>query len=252
MKKTIASLLFISVFTSVISCDIACYFCHEFQANEFVFAGKILEKGEHFIKFEPFDVLRGKEHRAVITIWSGTDFDCNGTFSMAAEEMGEVGDSLLLSAFQIYTTQNEWDVLCDYRRTNFCIYQISNGGIGPFNISPEIQAPLAYSVFKQKWQEETFNNCKNYKGSFAACTDEEGVIVKVFPNPTTDKLYLQIGVPPYTPFGYKIYDVAGRFIQKGYAIDFNTEIDFSHFAKGVYILSVSAGGLNRNERIVVQ
>lgn len=244
--------MFLSVFTSVIACDIACSFCHEFQANEFVFAGKIVEKGEHFIKFEPFDVLRGKEHRSVITIWSGTDFECNGTFSMAAEEMGDVGDSLLLSAFQIYTIQNQWDVFCDYRRTNLCVYQIKDGEIGPFNVSSEVQAPLAYTAFKQKWQEESFNYCKNYKWDFTACTDVSEIVINVFPNPTTNKLYLQIFIPPYTPFTYKIYDVSGRFIQKGHIIDFNTEIDMSHFPKGVYLLSVFTGGSVRNERIVVQ
>lgn len=96
-------------------------FCHNvWELSEHVIlSGTIISVDEDGIDVEVMDVLRGDESNEVIRIWDGTDFDCNGPWSMAASDLGQVGDVKILILPKIVEIENTWDVIGDYQRPNW-------------------------------------------------------------------------------------------------------------------------------------
>lgn len=108
-------------------------FCETSNArpSDAVISGRIINVDMDGIDLEVIDVLRGEEDREIIRIWDGTDWDCNGLFSMAAADLGSVDDSIIVVLPLIDTIENTWDVLGDYRRPDYYEHQtelrITNG-----------------------------------------------------------------------------------------------------------------------------
>src|SRR5688572_14853560 len=116
MKKLIL-LSFAFITTKVFACSVlSTAFCTEATHYKLVIKGKIINSVSHGIRIQVLHVLKGIEPRDTITIWDGTDFDCNGLVSMAASGMGITGDTILTMLPQIDSIANNWDVIGDYRR----------------------------------------------------------------------------------------------------------------------------------------
>lgn len=60
--------------------------------------------------------------------------------------------------------------------------------------------------------------------------------MSVFPNPVNDLLIMQVDLLPDMQF--TLYDVTGVLIQRGLVLNERTEIDFTIYSPGVYILRV--------------
>lgn len=96
-------------------------FCETSNArpNDVVLSGKVINVDMDGIDVEVIDVLRGEEDRDTIRIWDGTDFDCQGIFSMAASDIGGLDDTVVVVMPLITAIENTWDVLGDYRRPDY-------------------------------------------------------------------------------------------------------------------------------------
>ncbi len=93
-------------------------FCKTYQSTSDspTFVGKIVSIDDFGIDLEIIEILRGEEINQTIRIWDGTDFDCNGNWSLAAAGIGQLNDTVILILDKIVELENEWDVIGDYRR----------------------------------------------------------------------------------------------------------------------------------------
>ena len=66
------------------------------RPDDVVISGKIIGVDDDGIDVAVIHVLKGTESSEVIRIWDGTDFDCNGLFSMAASALGDVDDTIIV------------------------------------------------------------------------------------------------------------------------------------------------------------
>lgn len=62
--------------------------------------------------------------------------------------------------------------------------------------------------------------------------------VSLFPNPTSDKVYLHLEMENIDNCFYYLYDILGREIQNNNIISTQTELSFAPFESGVYILRI--------------
>jgi hypothetical protein len=65
---------------------------------------------------------------------------------------------------------------------------------------------------------------------------DESASVTIYPNPTSDKVYLLLNTKDIKNCTYWLYDILGREIQNGNITSDQTELDFTPFESGVYIL----------------
>lgn len=137
------------------------------RPDDVVVSGRIVQEDADGIDLAVIHVFKGIETRDTIRIWDGTDFDCNGTFSMAASALGAVGDSIIVILPLITTIENTWDVLGDYRRPDYFGHitelRITNGNVLGFIIgsgSASVEnAP--YSAFVAHWNSGP-DNCSTF------------------------------------------------------------------------------------------
>lgn len=160
MKNLI--LIFISIFiyhSSLIACsyfpDSFCVTSSEKEDNLIV-SGKIIAIDSDGIDLQVLNILRGEYDREILRIWDGTDFDCNGIFSMAASDLGNVNDSIIIILPKIDIIQNTWDVIGDYRRPEYFGYEpvlsIQNSIIYGL-IKGLVEAPEEYRVTSMGYNE---------------------------------------------------------------------------------------------------
>ena len=62
--------------------------------------------------------------------------------------------------------------------------------------------------------------------------------IKVYPNPTTDKVFLKLELENIDNCKYFLYDLQGRQIQNRNITEKLTELSFAPFESGVYILRI--------------
>jgi hypothetical protein len=110
------------------------------RPDDVVISGRIVNADQDGIDLEVIDVLKGVETRQSIRIWDGTDFDCNGPFSMAAIDLGGLDDTIIVVLPLITALENTWDVLGDYRRPDYFGYTpeltVANGLVHGFTSGP--------------------------------------------------------------------------------------------------------------------
>ncbi|MFM7054913.1 MAG: T9SS type A sorting domain-containing protein, partial [Bacteroidota bacterium] len=76
---------------------------------------------------------------------------------------------------------------------------------------------------------------------------------RVFPNPTGDKLSLEILASNWNPstiIRYKLVDNAGRRVAKGAFTGRQTELDLSDLPSGLYILELVTEGVVLQRKVV--
>tara|TARA_B100000508_G_C11465660_1_gene282087 strand:- start:398 stop:1045 length:648 start_codon:yes stop_codon:yes gene_type:complete len=187
------------------------------------------------------DVLRGTESRDTIRIWDGTDFDCNGIFSMAAADLGKVNDSIVLVLPQIDSMQNSWDVLGDYRRPDYYTYipslKWSNGilnglAIGMTGDMPSNQLlKVKYSDFKDQW--------KKNNGCLGLTSMKEGLSTQEFvryQNPISSTLNLTFNSVSENAINIQIFNSHGALIISQSIIETEVDIDFTVYNSGIYVV----------------
>lgn len=152
------------------SCDGGLTFCEATTGidNDLIVSGKITYVDSLKLRLLIIDRFKGNEIRDTITIWSGTDFDCNGLFSMSTILLGEVDDSIIIILPKIDSTniENDWDVIGDYRRPYYlCItpnLNVKNNSVfgeikdsWPMPNSSVLR--ISYNHFKNLWNDEKIN-----------------------------------------------------------------------------------------------
>ena len=211
-------------------------FVKTLRAGDFVICGIISAKSGHSVEMSVIDVLSGVETRSAITIWDGTDFDCNGIVSMKATEMGAVGDTIIAILPMINGNhQNTWDVTGDYRRP-YSLYEtawlkIVNDSVRGF-ISGAANAPIlkyAYLGFKSYWISHS-NDCLtlNVKETIA---DSKIMLAILGRRITINSLSEEY-------FSVQLYSIDGRLLNE-YPSERQQNIDCSYLPSGVFLLKVS-------------
>lgn len=158
MKKlcTLCMAVFVLYRTAAACSWIPTSFCETSndRPEDVVISGKVIGVDDDGIDVEVLHVLQGTESREVIRIWDGTDFDCNGLFSMAASALGDVDDTIIVVMPLITEIENTWDILGDYRRPNYfgatTELRVTNGLIGGYiwgpAMTPVFQMPFMHLI----------------------------------------------------------------------------------------------------------
>lgn len=248
MKRFILLPLFILSNISIFACSFSCYLCREFQDKDFVFGGEIVQTGNEYVQIKVLDYFRGNESREIITIWSGTDFDCNGWHSMSANEFGGVGDSIVIMTHLIETINNPWDVECDYFRSDFC-YNSSKNGNNDWILGGFGEGWVSYEKFKEKWEAQELVGCENYETTAEFCEmvgneeveEELKEEINIIPNLTAGPFIVSMPIDLENELKVKIFDASGKMVIDKKVFQREHEFDLSQFSAGVYFVSIFKG-----------
>ena len=246
--KLKATLLFqITLILNIIACSYSPEsFCagYSMAPDDLIVSGQIIAIDSDGITLKVLQVLRGEEEKDTIRVWDGTDFDCNGFFSMAASDLGEMNDTLLVILPKIEMLENTWDVIGDYRRPEFMEYtsslSVQNGtitgliqglGIAP----PSVQiTSMDYTSFINTWT--TTGDCSNISVSTEEI--EKKPIEIRYNNPVKEYLDISVVGGSNTGNRIKIYTGSGKQIKTEILSYDEVRIDFSRYPRGVYYVKV--------------
>ncbi|HAY71705.1 MAG TPA: hypothetical protein DCX89_07415 [Saprospirales bacterium] len=211
--------------------------------DDLIVTGYITSVDSTGIDFEILAVLRGSESRSNIRIWDGTDYDCNGIWSLAAADFGDVGDTLALILPLITEIENTWDQLGDYRRRDNHVYvtalkvenNILNGLITGISIAPSSNDlhQYDYDDFVSAWQES--QHCDVIMDSQQQV---ETMDVAFFPNPCKDVFSVKIpGVN--NSMQLRIINIQGQLVMMQENFSDGTLISLKHLPEGIYWVFIS-------------
>ena len=206
----------------------------EYDHNGVIVIGYITEVDEDGINFEIIDLINGEETSTNIRIWDGTDFDCNGIHSMAASDLGAVGDSLILILPEIDTIQNDWDVIGDYRRPDTYgptpkLRIKNNKVIGYINYYLD---SYDFDDFVIDWN--AGENCSMINSSKKTQLNEN---IKIFPSPALDVIYIETG-EFLKNTSVKIYNTRGQEIMTAWINGNNPQISIDNLNAGMYFIQI--------------
>ena len=102
--------------------------------NRIVAFGTVTKVEVQYSEFKLLEIFDGSgSPQEVIRIWDEKDWECNGPFKLGSEQLGAVGDSVLLIAPKIMEAKNPWDVIGDYRMPFFyatrCVSNFTTGTV---------------------------------------------------------------------------------------------------------------------------
>ena len=75
---------------------------------------------------------------------------------------------------------------------------------------------------------------------------------KIFPNPATHVIYVELSEPYHSSSSYQIINALGQFVEKGNLADGNHELDVSNLPTGVYFIQIKNGNRVGTKRLVMQ
>lgn len=246
MKFSTLLLLFISLFSvDVIACsfipDSFCKTNNTFPDN-IIASGKIVHVDEDGINLEIIQILRGDVSTDTIRIWDGTDFDCNGPWSLAASQLGALGDSILINIPLIDTIQNTWDVIGDYRMPEpySATHQLRidndtvRGFITGYPAPGYYLRELSYNDFLADW-ETSMSDC-----SLWVDTDnvESQKPVISYTNPINDICTIKFSGELDFQKQIEVYFFDGKKVKTTNSHYDTVELDFSSFASGIYFVRI--------------
>ncbi len=230
------------------SLSIACTFtpndfCRTYvnSPNDPTAFGKIIAIDEFGIDLELIEMYRGEESNSVIRIWSGTDFDCFGNWSLAASDIGELNDTVIIILNKIVEVENDWDVVGDYRRRNpytaTTELTVEDGIVKGF-LSGDIIAPpsynlleLEYDLFREQLEDNSCPLTVNTEDLYPELTI-------TLNNPFSSELRIQTDQVINRGL-LKIYNIAGQVVHVQ-AIENHTEIRINtvDFYSGIYFIEL--------------
>jgi hypothetical protein len=148
-------------------CDGGWTFCEATTGidNDLIVSGEITYVDSIKLRLRIIDIFKGVETKDTITIWAGTDYNCNGVFSMSTSILGQKGDNIIIILPKINSTniENVWDVVGDYRRPfDLCISPKlnleNNSVIGDITdrwpMPGSTVSRISYNQFKTLWSNE--------------------------------------------------------------------------------------------------
>jgi hypothetical protein len=242
MKTLLFAILFLGAkFALACSCA-SSSFCTTayYKSNDLILSGLIVDTASHSIKIKIIETLRGIENRDTITVWDGTDFDCNGLFSMKAGMIGKLGDSILIILPKIESLQNSWDVIGDYRRPEyFCVttqLDIRNDSLIGLIAPSSYQYPyggqdkIKYSDFTSFWSGNN-DDCRSLVTNINNFSIEESI--EFIQSETT----LEINSSQEMTFDFELISITGIIIQNSIFNKY-VKLDISTLSSGLYIIRV--------------
>lgn len=219
-----------------------------------VLSGKIIDIDDDGINIAIINILRGVENRDTIRIWDGTDFDCNGLWSLAASRLGHVNDTIIIILPIINSLENVWDVIGDYRIPDSYYEETAHLSVrndtirGFINGSPwssNYVNKIAFSDFINYWDDHT-NDCIGLVATKK--TVRHDLAIDVFPNPAKD--YIKVSYQGR--FDWSLYNIHGRMVAFDSGLFDEDEINVAFYTKGIYLLKVKIGDHFQVKRIVIQ
>jgi hypothetical protein len=216
-------------------------FCYHNQhnQNDIVISGLIIDTTAHSIRLKVIDVLRGVELRDTITIWDGTDFDCNGLVSMKSTGLGHPGSSIITIIPRIHTAENNWDVIGDYRRPehlctastvylrNDTVYGFINGSIYSHDPMNEWTMETNYPDFKAEFNLNS-GSCSLLSIDDPSSMEEISIIQRS--NERVD-----IHLVKQDNYHVDLLSLMGQNVES-HSFHNDLNIDLSEFDPGIYIL----------------
>lgn len=214
----------------------------EIQSENYIISGKIISIDDDGLDLEIIDVLRGEESKSIIRIWDGTDFECNGNWSMDCSTIGEINESVILLLPKITEIENTWDVIGDYRRPNPYSYisqlkledGIAEGLIAGDAIAPDEFNTLSIEYDKLKETILTNGDCEDLTSSTKALLIDNDL---TYNNPVNTEINLQFDDLILTQVN--IYTINGTKVE---SVPFNNRksvnIPFENRMSGLYILEI--------------
>lgn len=252
MKYLLTLIILTTAAASVMACSvIPSSFCYEADRapDEVIVSGTITGVDADGIDFEIRDVIRGTESRAVIRIWDGTDGYCNGVISMAADEIGAVGESFVLLLPVIDSLENTWDVLGDYRRPNWfgptTALPIEDekveGYIKGYNDNPwpTDEITVTYQEFFDAWAND--GDCQSIEVILGSSTESHVIIEAQVTNPISDAIDIAM-VGNSTSRLFNLYSITGELLHSVRSPEQYVSIPTPDLPKGLLILTISSAG----------
>ncbi|MFN6944961.1 MAG: T9SS type A sorting domain-containing protein [Cytophagaceae bacterium] len=204
--------------------------------NQYVFYGKITSIIENGIAIEVLEDFSGTETRNTITIWSANIIGCMEE-QLFLNQSGSVGDSLFIIVDKI-TDENkaqepyqddEWFVTGDYR----LVYQICN--YTSILVRDKRVVDYENNSSLQYMADELAEVIRGEKAcpiiSFVTSASNENMI-RVFPNPVSEKLTIESGMKNYEVYLYNAMgELVGVYEKPSY-------IDMHELKSGVYLLKI--------------
>jgi hypothetical protein len=262
MKKIFTLLFLLTVFTSgqLLACTMfAKSFCETIKNKSFVAKGKIVSYQEKSIRIKLLQTLIGEEKADTINVWDEKDFDCNGEFSMSANHMGAIGDTIFFTVEKIVEKKNDWEQINDYRylghyfETTFL--HIQNDTVTGF-ISGVDMAPVEYRIMKMHQNHflEKFQDCRENGAIVITSTKntEELKALRLFPNPAESMLYIDFSSSQKV---YQSIVIKNQLGQQVKSIDISqaanmVQIDISDVAPGVVFVELVGNEYTDRRKIV--
>jgi len=222
----------------------------DYRKTDVVLMGKIVSSDSNGIKLKVIDVLKGTETRTEIRVWDGTDFDCNGTVSMQASELGSLLDYIVIVLPKISNIENSWDVVGDYRRPGYLQYTpklVLKNGILKGLIAGDDWATVGnrfvrnalmetdYEKFKSAWQ--THSTCGGILSSLSTPTLKNDF---TFQNPITSNISLNFDELTPSEKTIEVYNSNGSKISSGKYYTNTISIDMSAQSNGIYFVRMFA------------
>lgn len=75
---------------------------------------------------------------------------------------------------------------------------------------------------------------------------------RIYPNPATDKLYINTNEALEASSMWQLTDLTGRLLQQGNIQSNNTEIDITHIPQGEYILHINDCNADSHSTIIIK
>ena len=249
------TIFFLSVFLlsglAAMACTFAprtfCYTASYFEQTT-VLRGVYVRDVYRGIRIDVLDVYRGSENRDTITVWDGTDFDCNGTFPMNASLLGSPGDTLVLILPEIDSLENAWEVLGDYRSSLLWLYtpiltQQGDSLTGAYSQPFDPENRIALNDFVD-------NQGQCYSEATPIAPEKEELAIRVFPNPASSFLYVEQN--ENRSIHLSLYDLKGRLLLQSEANGETFQLDISTLAKGLYAIEIRSARGKKVEKLLIQ
>lgn len=220
-----------------------------------VISGIVVATDNFGIDIQVIEVLRGVEDKPVIRVWDGTDFECNGHFSMSALGIGALYDTVIIMLPQIVGKENDWDVPGDYRRPNPYTQTPEldvEGGIAIGFISGDYWAPIEYTLTSVDYDSLTQDLMVNGDCSsiFSANKEADAESDLYVSNPFTSGIIVQ-SASPLPEGSIKLFSISGGlYLQKQVSGEQLIELNVQDLPPGIYLIEVSSAKRRTIRKIV--